>query len=190
MRTLTGPIAAALSQPVVPLVQLIRMVMTGGTVYLNTSNRTITYGGNNYLGAAGLGTISEIDDSPGEVKGLSFQLSGAPSTAIALALDDADQWQGSVVEIYTAVLDSNYAVVDAILEWSGIGDTLTIEETPDGSVINATAESSAVDLLRGSISTVSNADQQVLYPADRAFEYITSQVEKPVIWPAKAWFYK
>ncbi|CAB4194511.1 hypothetical protein UFOVP1254_96 [uncultured Caudovirales phage] len=162
----------------------------GDMITLATANCNIPSGGLIYKGAYGLGTISQIDDSPGEVKGLTFQMVGSASSSISLALDGANQWQGCVIEIFTCLLSSDYQVVDAILEWSGFGDTLSIEETSSGTILNATAESSAVDLLRGSILTISNADQQVLYPSDRAFEYITSQVDKPVIWPSKEYFQK
>ena len=48
----------------------------------------------------------------------------------------------------------------------------------------------AVDLLRGSAMTYSDADQRAIYPADRAFEYVVDQADQPVVWPAKSWFYK
>ena len=162
----------------------------GRYILLNSSNRLISWAGLNFAGANGLGVVSEIEDSHGELKGLNFSMSGAASASVALALDGADEWQGSVVEIYTAVLGTNHEVLDAMLEWSGFGDTLAIEDGADSCVIGATAESIAVDLLRGSVSTYSEADQQILFAGDRAFEHVTSQVGKPVVWPSKEWFYK
>jgi hypothetical protein len=192
MRTLAAPMLSALASQNVALAQLLLIQMTDASIVaLSSSNFDITYGGRVYKGAQGLGTISQIDDSPGEVKGLSFQLAGSSTASISLALDGADLWQGSVISIYTCLLStSTYQVIDAILEWSGFGDMLSIEETASGTVVSATAESSAVDLLRGSILTISNADQQLLYPSDLAFEFITSQVDKPVVWPAKSYFVK
>lgn len=190
MRTLTAPMLAALAAPNVAFAQLVRIQMPSSLILLATSNVDITYNSEVYKGAYGLGTISQIDDSPGEVKGLSFQLAGSASAPISLALDGADEWQGCTIRIYTCLLSSSYQVVDAVLEWSGFGDTLSIEESPTGTTLNATAESSAVDLLRGSILTISNADQRILYPSDRAFEYITSQVDKPVVWPSKEFYQK
>ena len=159
-------------------------------IALSSSNFNIPFGGVIYKGAYGLATISQIEDSPGEVKGLSFQMAGSSAVSIGLALDGADQWQGSTIRIFTCLLSSNYLVTDAVLEWSGFGDTFSIEESQAGATLNASAESSAVDLLRGSILTISNADQRILFPSDRAFEYITDQVGKPVVWPARAYFLK
>lgn len=190
MRSLSAPTLAALAQPVVPLVQLVRMQFPGGDVAINTSNWPLTWAGVNYAAAAGLGTISPINDSPGEVKGLQFTLSGVSASMVALALDDAAEWQGVPIEIRTAILDASFQVVDAPLEWSGLGDTMSIAEDGDTCEITATAESSAVDLLRGHALMYANGDQQSLYPGDRAFEYVADQEGEPVVWPAKEWFYK
>ena len=190
MRSLSAPTLAALAQPSVALVQLIRMGFPGGVVAMNTSNWTITHAGTTYLGAAGLGDIAPITDGPGEVRGLQFSLSGVSAAMVSIALDDAAEWQGVPIEIRTAILDADYQVVDAPLEWTGLGDTMSLSEDGDTCAVTATAESSAVDLLRGHPLTYSDADQQSLYPGDRAFEYVASQSDQPVLWPAKEWFYK
>ena len=59
-----------------------------------------------------------------------------------------------------------------------------------GQTVTATAESTAVDLLRGSAMTYSDGDQQSLYPGDRAFEYVVDQANKPIVWPSKEYFQK
>ena len=158
--------------------------------YAPTTTTAINEPGEVYRGALGLGSIGAIEDSPGEVKGLQFTLSGVAASAIAVALDDADEWQGVPVTIRTAILDQDYQVVDAPLEWTGTGDTMSIEENGDTAVITATAESSAVDLLRGHPLTTSHEDQQTVAPGDRAFEYVNSQADQPVVWPAREWFYR
>ncbi|MNL18358.1 hypothetical protein D3C87_1395010 [compost metagenome] len=64
---------------------------------------------------------------------------------------------------------------------------MSIQEDGETCGIAVTAESSAVDLLRGSPMTYSNVDQQALYPGDRAFEYLNSQIGKPIVWAGKQW---
>ncbi|MDM0024071.1 hypothetical protein [Variovorax saccharolyticus] len=157
-------------------------------ISLNTSTWNLDWAGVTYLGAFGIGTIGTIDDSPGEIKGLGFELSGVPSANIALALDDAAVVQGTLVTIRTAILNAAFQVVDAPIEWEGRLDTMSIQEDGETCTISVTAESTAVDLLRGAPLTTSNADQQALYPGDRAFEYVVQQADKPVVWPSKDWF--
>jgi hypothetical protein len=170
-------------------VQLIRLDFPSATVALNTSNRDLVWSGVTYKGAYGAGTISPIADSPGEVKGLQFELSGVAASSISMALDGTDEWQGCPVAILTAILDpTTYAVLDAQAEWTGLGDTMSISEDGETCAISATAESSAVDLLRGVPLTYTQADQQVFYPSDTAFQYVVEQADQPVVWPARSWF--
>ena len=187
MKALTGPAAAALSASSLLIVQLVYMQFPGFPVALNSSNRNIDFGGVTYLGAAGLGAINPIEDSPGEVKGLQLSMSGVPSEYLALALDDSNIVQGSPLTIRLAILSEAGAVLDAPIDWVGRLDSMSIEEDGDTCTIAVTAESTAVDLLRGSPMTYSNVDQQALYPGDRAFEYVLSQANKPIVWAGKQW---
>lgn len=180
----------ALSGSTVNVVQLLLLQFPSENVALNSSNYDFDYQGITYKGAYGMGGISEIQDSPGEIKGIQFTLNGGSADLISLALDEAKQWQGTPVTIRTAILNDNYEVVDAPTVWVGKGDVMSISEEDGATTINATAESSAVDFMRGDPLVYNHADQQVLYPGDLGFNLILSQVEKQVVWPAKSWFYK
>ena len=194
MRTdVNSDAVTALANGTVALVQLVLIEHPDGDIALNTSNWNLTWpvsGGITYLGAYGIGAISQITDSPGEVKGLQFELSGVPADRIALALDASDELQGSPVTIRTAILNSDYVVVDAPIEWTGTMDTMPFDEDGQSAVLRPTAEHDGVDLLRGHPLFYSDGDQQALYPGDRAFEYVTDQSTKPVVWPSKEFFYK
>jgi len=187
MKTLTGSAAAALSASVLFMVPLVYMQFPGFPVALNASNRDIDFAGVTYRGAAGLGSISPIDDSPGEIKGLQLTMSGVSTEYISLALDDANIVQGALLTIRLAILSEAGAVLDAPIDWLGRLDAMSIEEDGDTCTISVNAESTAVDLLRGSPLTYSNVDQQSLYPGDRAFEYVLSQANKPIVWAGKQW---
>lgn len=186
MKSLSGPTVTALSGAVLSMAQLVYMDFPGFPVAMTSANFPIIFGGITYLGAAGIGSIGAIDDSPGEIKGLQFTMSGVPTEYLALALDDAAIVQGAPVTIRLAIL-SGPDVLDAPIDWAGRLDTMSIEEDGDTCSITVTAESTAVDLLRGSALTYSNVDQQALYPGDRAFEYVNSQYGQRIVWPAKQW---
>lgn len=188
MRLLSAPALAVLAGTNAAIVQLVYLGFSPTPLTLNASNFDFTYGGLLYKGAGILGTVAEVHDSPGEIKGLSFELAGVSTEAIAVALDEAAVVQGTPCVIRTALLNSAYQIVDAPIDWVGTLDTMGISEDGDSCTISATAESNAVDLLRGSPITYSNADQQALSPGDRAFEYVLSQVDAPIIWPHRQWF--
>ncbi|WP_435459751.1 hypothetical protein [Variovorax sp. ZT5P30] len=187
MRSLPAPAVAALAAPELTIVQLIYFQFAGLPIALNSSNSPIDFGGVTYLGAAGLGSVSPIDDGPDEVRGLQLTMSGVSTEAIALALADSSIVQGAPLTIRLAIMDGG-TVLDAPIDWDGRVDTLSIEEDGDTCTITVTAESSAVDLLRGNALTTSNADQQYLYPGDRAFEFVVSQANVPIVWPTKQYY--
>lgn len=191
MRTFSGAVTTALGSPALGLVQLVRMGFTPTPVVLNTSTWNIAYGGDTYLGAAGLGSISAVTDKPGAVQGVTFELAAGASSVISLALDAAGTVQGTPCTIRTAIIDAaTGAVLDAPLEWAGTLDTMTIAEDDNGAVVRVTAESKAVDLLRGKPSFYADQDQVLINATDRSFRYVTDQIDKPIVWPARSFFYR
>jgi hypothetical protein len=118
-----------------------------------------------FFGAYGLGAVSDILDKPGEVQGLTFELFG-DGAAIALALDDADIVQGTPVTLRTAIIETNtYTILDAPVDWLGTLDTMVIVEDGQQASIRVTAESKAVNLLRGTPQFYNDADQRAINPA-------------------------
>jgi len=191
MKSLSTTVLAALAGNHVALAQLLSIDFAGGSVYLNTSNFDLTWLGITYKGGYGLGSISVVHDSPGQVQGMNLVLYGGDPLRLSLALDAADQVQGAVVTIRTAIIETvNYTILDAPVDWLGKCDTMSIGGDSMTENVAITVESKAVDLLRGSPSTYSDADQQLLYPGDLAFQYVVDQVDQPIIWPAREYFFK
>ena len=187
MRTLTAPIISALAARPVGIAQLVTMYLTS-TVYLNTTAWSLSWNGNTYLGAANVGLIEVIEDAPGEIKGLSFQLTGVGSANLALAL--AEPVQGKRVVVETVIFNASSVVVDAMVEWEGRLDVMTIQEEGGSATITATAEHIGIDLLRPANSLYSNAEQQRLHASDKFCEYIIDQAEQPLIWPSASFWRK
>lgn len=191
MRSLAAGVTTAFAATEVVLVTLVKLAFSSGTIALSDSTYSIAWGGDTYLAAAGLGEISVIEDKPTDIAGLKLELLQVDSAHIALALDDAVVVQGAEVTIRTAVLDATtHQVIDVVTDWTGYCDTMTIVEDGRTASIVVTAESKAVDLLRGTPLTYSDGDQQSLVPGDRYFEYVVSQSDKPMVWPSKGFFYQ
>lgn len=192
MRSLISSVTAALSAGTFVRVQLVLIEFPSGSVALNSSNWDITYSGTVYRGAYGLGSVSAITDAGGgAIKGIALEMISGDSGTISLALDEADEVQGAPITIRTAVFDpATYQVLDAPVDFVGLCDTMQIDEGASRVSITVTAESNAVDLLRSNPSTYSDADQQALYPGDRAFEYVVDQLDKPVVWPSREYFFQ
>jgi hypothetical protein len=185
MKSFTAPTIAALAAGEVWLATLVKIVFPSGTIVLNSSNFPLAYGGDTYLAAAGLGRVSATEDKPREIAGATLELLRVDSAMISVALDDADEVQGAVVTIMTAILNSAVQVVHVEIDWIGYADTMTIAEDGETCSVGLTAESKAVDLLRGTPLTYTDGDQQSLVPGDVYFDKVVSQSDKPVIWPTK-----
>ena len=191
MKSYSAATLSALASGHVAIVQLVHLAFSSGVVALNVSNWDLLWLGVTYKGAYGLGAVSQINDKPGEVQGLTLKLNGGDSARIALALDASDIVQGSPVTIRTAIIETaNYTILDAPIDWVGQCNTMVISESGSTAEIGVTAESRAVDLLRGNPSTYTDADQQALFAGDRAFEYVVSQSDKPIVWPAREFFFR
>lgn len=190
MKTLDAPTLAALAGGQIAIVQLIKMDFSTTPVALNTSTWDLVWGGVTYQGAQGLGTISAINDKLGEVQGLKLELFGDTSS-ISLALDDADIVQGTPITIRTALIETvNYTILQAPIEWLGTLDAMSISEDGEKSVIQVSAESRAVDLLRGTPMFYTDADQRTVNASDGAFKFVVDQVDKKVIWPTREFFFR
>lgn len=189
MKTLTGDTLAALSGGSVAIVQLVHLDFDT-PIALNSSTWDLLWDSVTYKGAYGLGMVSALTDRPGEAQGLKLELFGE-TAIVALALDDADVVQGTVLTIRTAIIETaNYTILDAPSEWIGTLDSMSISEDGTSAVVQVSAESRAVDLLRGSPMFYSDSDQRTVNALDGSFKYVIDQIDKPLVWPAKAFFYK
>jgi hypothetical protein len=178
--------AAALSSHVLPLALLIDMGLSQ-PVYLNTSSLNITDGGTTWLGVGGLGRIAAIQDSPSEMKGISFELSGANDALLAAAL--TERVQGKPVAVRLAIFrPSDYALLHVRRIWSGRLDSMVIRDGRDSSSITVTAEHAGVDLLRTTVVTYSDSEQRRLYGNDPSLQFMADQVDIRIIWPSADFF--
>lgn len=186
MRSLSAPVAAAIAASSKALVTLVQMSLTS-TLYLNTSAWSLSWNGQTWLPTAGVGALGPIEDAPGEIKGFSFSLSGVPAANLAIALNEP--LQGKAVTIYTAIVDTaTSTVLDALAEWTGRLDTMSIEEQGAAATITVTAEHAGIDLLRPRGLKYSQQDQDRLFAGDTFFEYVVDTADREIVWPAASFF--
>lgn len=191
MRILAAPVLAALASGSAVVVQLVQMAFSTVPVALNMSTWDLVWNSVTYKGAYGLGTISAVVDKPGDVQGITLEMSGGDAARISLALDDSDIVQGTPLTLRTAIMDpATYTILDAPADWVGTLDTMVIVEDGQQASIRVTAESNAVDLLRGTPQFYNDTDQRAINANDGSFRFVVDQIDKPLIWPAKSFFYQ
>lgn len=186
MRTLSTPELAALQRNPVPLAVLVEMDLASGALNLNTASLDLTIGGTTYYGTRGLGKIEAVQDSPAEIRPLAFELSGVPSTSIALAL--TEPVRGKAARIKLAIFDPDtYQVLGAHLRWAGLLDVMAIDDGGGTATLKVTAEHAALDLLRSTPTLYSDSEQRRLYSNDPSLQFMADQVEMRIVWPAATW---
>lgn len=185
MRIISPAAQALLAQGRVALAALVEMQLSE-TVYLCTWDSDIEWNGITWRATGNMGAIEAVEDTASELRGLKFSLSGVPAESVALAL--GENVQGKPVIVRTALMDPDtHEIVDVQTVWSGTLDQMPLTDGLNP-VISATAEHRGVTMQRPKAIRYTDADQQRLYPGDRFLQYVTSQANKPVIWPASSWF--
>ena len=168
-------------------VHLVSVHLDSETLYMNDSYKTISYGGNDYLGVGYFMGFSDIEEaSEVIVSSMTLSLSGIDQTMINLVLNN--NYINRFVKVYTAFLDvdSHTLVIDPVLIFEGQIDNASISEDPDGgkSTVSVSVTNAWVDFDRKTGRHANNEEQQVLFPGDRGFEF-ADQNTSNLVWGKK-----
>jgi len=181
VKTLTTNNSNVLNDDVLRPVYFLKIEFPSSTVYLNSSDRNITFSGNSYLGAGQIGTLSDIEEtSELQANGIKFTLTGIPTTHLSVAL--TSEYQGSPATQFLGFLNSNYTLVDdPFIIFVGKVDTMAISLS-DTATIELDIENRLVDWERPRISRFTNEEQQNLFSGDKGLEFVDSVAEKELFW--------
>lgn len=181
-RDLTAGMVTDITAPVVSMALAAEFDFAGGMVRVWTGAGTLTWNTYSWTGIGDLGGISPIREPDStEAAGVTFSLSGIPSSLISLAL--GDNYRGRACRCWLLTVDhSGPTVQESSQRFAGRMDTMTIDEGAETSTISISAESHLVDLTRPRATRYTDAEQQRLFPGDLGLEYVAALVEKPLYW--------
>ena len=181
VKTLSTNNSNVLDDAVIRPVYFLKLEFPSGTVYLNSSDRNITWGSQSYLGAGTIGTLSDIEEtSELQANGVKLTLTGIPSTYISVAL--TTQYQGSSATAYLGFFNASYGLVDdPFIVFVGKVDTMAISLS-ETATIELDIENRLIDWERPRISRFTNEEQQNLYTGDKGLEFVDSVAEKELFW--------
>ena len=181
VKTLSTNNNNVLNDDVIKPVYFLKFEFPSANVYLNSSDRNITWGGNEYIGAGTIGTVSDIEEtSELQANGVKLTLSGIPSTYVSVAL--TQEYQGSSATEYLGVLSSSYGLVDdPFIIFVGKVDTMAISLS-ETATIEIDIENRLIDWERPRISRFTNEEQQNLFSGDKGLEFVDSVAEKELFW--------
>jgi hypothetical protein len=187
MTTLSSTQQAELEKPVTRIVYFVELDFRDSTQYICSANITINWGGHEWIGYGTIGSISTIEESEGlESKSLTFTLSVAQQSVLALAVGDVEQYRGRNARMYFCPLDESFQLVGTPKQcWRGIMDTMAIAVDGEEGGITLKAETSAYGLKRQPGLRLNAAQQKSRYPTDTGLDYLNDLIANPQVWLSK-----
>jgi len=166
-------------------VLLAKINASGGDVRVWTGIGDLTFNSETYTGTGDLGGVSNVEEkSDLSATGLTFTLSGIPSSAISIALGQMEQ--GRACTLWLALLNiSTGAIINDPYElFSGFSDVTVITENGENSTVSVFAENRMIALERSRVRRYTNEDQQEEHSGDKGFEFVPGLQDKVIIFGA------
>lgn len=185
-RTLTSGMLGVTTANVVRPAYFVRMVFDSGenpnVLNLWSGVGDLAYGGNTYTGVGDLLSISSIaETSDISASGINVAITGIKSSFLVIAKNH--EYQGRPLSVSLGAFDNNGALIaDPVIVFSGFMDTMTIAESGSTSTIKISVENKLISFERSKVRRYTAEDQKIDHPTDKGFEFVTSIVEKEIIW--------
>ena len=163
---------------------LFELFLDAETVYVTDAYRDIVWGGNTYLAVGQFLGFDGVDESATlQVTQARIQLSGVVQDMIALVL--AQNYIDRRVVIYKAFINGAGVVIDPVSMFEGRADAPIIQEDPGSGTCTVTIAAAQhwVDFERLPGRHTNDAEQQIWFPGDKGFEFVSS-LNKQIKWGA------
>jgi hypothetical protein len=184
-RTLSSNLLTALTISPTNLILMADLILDSGPIYISSYTSDLIYNGHTYLGKGVLLGIGEMQDTE-ETKSANFtmSLSGIPSNIVSEAL--AEQYQGRRCTVYLGAMTNPTSgapvLIDAFVLFSGMLDTMTIEDGPDTATVTVSVENRLVRMMTSKERRYNDQDQRIDFPNDNAFKYIAALQGQQTEW--------
>ena len=161
---------------------LVHMVFDSSELNIWSGVGDLSFDSVTYTGLGDLLSISDIKETSDiSATGINVSLSGVKASLIAIAKDQ--DYQGRELTVRLGAFDeSGSLIADPVIIFSGFMDTMTIAEAGTYSTISIAVENKLVAFERSKIRRYTAEDQKIDHPTDKGFEFVTSIVQKEIIW--------
>ena len=176
-RTVPSALLTALSQPEVQPYYAVDLDFDSSPIRLWTGYGDRTIVGNTYTGGGNLLTVSGLEEASDlSAKNITLSLSGVPSSLVSIAL--SEPYQRRSCKVYFGTTD----VSTPVEIFSGLMNTMTVEDGGDSSILTLSVESKLVRLEKASNLLYNEENHVARHPDDTFFSYVTNLQDKDVIW--------
>lgn len=179
---------AALEAPVVAWAFFVEMQFASETIRVSNFNKTFSWGGFDWLGLGGLGSISEIKSTEKvEPNAVTLGLNIAQSDWLAFSVGSVEEYRGLPVTIWQCPLTPEHTLIDdPLLAWEGDMDVVAVSVEADGAEsagsISLRCEPASKRLRRRNALRVNAAQHKLNHPTDTGFDYQADLLANPQTW--------
>lgn len=186
MRTLHADTLAALADPAVRFIALVRMEFDAGVIAWHTGFNDLAYDGTTYTAAGHLGEIGQLSESTDAgPNSVGLTIGGVDPAVVALFL--GVPFVNRPAQVHLAVVDAAGAVIgEPFLLFSGSMDGLKFSVGKTAS-INLVVRSRLADWERPLVSRYTHQDQQTRHPGDMGFAFVEELATKEILWPGRGY---
>jgi len=161
---------------------LVRMVFDSSQLNIWSGVGNLSFDSVTYTGLGDLLSISDIKETSDiSATGINVSLSGVKTSLIAIAKNQDYQGRELTVRL-GAFNETGSLIADPVIIFSGFMDTMTIAEAGTYSTISIAVENKLVAFERSKVRRYTAEDQKIDHPTDKGFEFVTSIVQKQIIW--------
>lgn len=191
-RTLHSATAAAVAAETVVRAMAVELAFSTGTVRLNTTFDTLVIGGQEFVPAGSLGSISSIEESA-ELASTSVRLtlSGIPRAMVNIALGEAYQNRAATIWEVVVNPDTLAIVGTPIVLFRGRMDVMTVNYTGETCTVEVEVTNRLVDWERPRRVLFSDEEHRRRTGGlDESFRYAAAMANLDVVWPTGQYFVK
>lgn len=181
-RDLTLAFATALTDQSLRPVIFFEGQFATGWVRIWSGLGDVTWNDESWAGAGSLLGLGSLDET-GEVVagGTAVSQSGVPFDLVQMAIEEARQ--GLPGRIWLWLLGEDGGIIaDPVQAFSGRLDVPEIKDDADTCTITISYESRLIDLTVARTWRYTHESQQVLFPCDLGFEYVTAIQDREITW--------
>ncbi len=172
-RDITSGFQTEIEAKVLSPIILVKAEFDSGTLRFWSGYGEITFNGEVYTGSGDLLQMTSIEETQGLVaNNVSFELSGIPSSLLAIAL--IEDYRNKPITAWFGTLDNAGAIINAPYElFSGVIDTMPTANDGDTGVITVNAESELLIMNESGERRYTDEDQKTDYEDDLGFEFVS-----------------
>lgn len=176
-RAVPEEIITALSQPEVQPFYAVEFLFDTAPIRLWTGIGERVISGETYIGAGSLLGFSGLEEvSDLSARGVTINLGGISGEIVSLAL--TEPYQKRRCRILFGTVDTT-SVVEV---FSGLVNTMPIEDSGDSSIIVVQVDSKLIETERSSGRRYTSESQKSRYAGDTFFDYLAALQDSEVVW--------